>query len=188
VSALANPQVGDFINRNFVSTYVKVGTFALVNGQKQGGNVATYFCLPDGSMLHAIAGPVDANLFLYESRWIVNVHQLASLEGHDNPARFKQIIRDAHADRLDRDHGIARGPVNRLGETFPEGDGSFASKGPLTRAKKAMLDRYHHHGDNRARVHLLAALFPMEKLSEVYQYVFENILKEKVSALPVVEK
>ena len=56
MNALARPEVGDYLNRHFVSTYVKVGTFALVNGQKQGGNVATYFCLPDGSVLHAIAG------------------------------------------------------------------------------------------------------------------------------------
>ena len=48
--------------------------------------------------------------------------------------------------------------------------------------------RRHHYLDNRARVHLLAALFPLEKVETVYQYVFESILKEKVSSLPVAEK
>ena len=54
MGALANDQVGDYLNRHFVSSFLKVGTFALVNGQKQGGNVATYFCLPDGRVLHAL--------------------------------------------------------------------------------------------------------------------------------------
>ena len=34
MSALADQRVGDFVNRHFVSTYVKVGTFQVVAGQK----------------------------------------------------------------------------------------------------------------------------------------------------------
>jgi hypothetical protein len=188
VSALANTQVGEFINRVFVSTYVKVGTFTLVNGQKQGGNVATYFCLADGTVLHAVAGPIDGNSFLYEARWIVNVHQRASLEGRDDPGRYRQIIWEAHADRLARDFGIPRKRVQALHDTTAEGDGGFTDKGPLSKAKMDMLWMNRNHWDNRAQVHLLAALFPCEKIEKVYQHVFERILKEKVSSLPVVEK
>lgn len=187
MSALANRQVGDYVNRHFVSTYVKVGTFQLVQGQKQGGNVATYFCLADGSVLHAIAGPVDANTFLYETRWIVAVHQRASLEGRDNPARFQQVVRDAHADRLQRDHRLARHTFQRLPEAGGEDDGRFAGEGPLTSAKKRIL--YHHRDlDPQGHVHVLLTLFTMEKVEAVYTYVFQSILNEKVSSLPVVEK
>ena len=53
--------MGDYLNRHFVSAFQKVATFQIVNGaQKQGGNVASYFCTPEGRVLHAIAGPVDA--------------------------------------------------------------------------------------------------------------------------------
>jgi len=45
---------------NFESTYQKVGTFRVVNGVKQGGNVASYFCLSDGTVVHAVAGPLNA--------------------------------------------------------------------------------------------------------------------------------
>ena len=48
--------------RNFQFTYsfvcsytimpMKAGTFKIVDGQKQGGNVAAYFCAPDGRVLH----------------------------------------------------------------------------------------------------------------------------------------
>lgn len=192
MSALANRQVGDFINKQFVSSYVKVGTFALVNGQKQGGNVASYFCLPDGTVLHAIAGPTDANTFLFEARWIVDVHNRAAFEGRDSPARYKKVVRDAHAERLQADYRISRGQINRLHElaaqATQEEAGRFAyPRDPVTSAKMQVLDGHQHIG-NAGRVHLLVALFPQEKVEDVYKYVFESILKERVSSLPVVEK
>ena len=46
----------------FVSSFQKVATFRIVaGGQKQGGNVASYFCAPDGRVLHIVAGPVDCS-------------------------------------------------------------------------------------------------------------------------------
>ena len=57
---MTSEEVGDYVGKNFVASYQKVGTFRIVNGQKQGGNVASYFCLPDGTVLHAVAGPLDA--------------------------------------------------------------------------------------------------------------------------------
>ena len=51
MNALANPQVGKYLNEYFVSSFQKVGTFRIVGGQKQGGNVASYFCAPDGRVL-----------------------------------------------------------------------------------------------------------------------------------------
>jgi hypothetical protein len=57
VGALNNPEVGKYVNEFFVSSYQKVATFKIVNGNKQGGNVAAYFCAPDGRVLHCVAGP-----------------------------------------------------------------------------------------------------------------------------------
>ena len=51
MNALANPEVGKYLNEYFASSYQKVATFKIVNGQKQGGNVAAYFCAPDGRVL-----------------------------------------------------------------------------------------------------------------------------------------
>jgi hypothetical protein len=188
VSALAHPQVGDFVNRHFVSTYVKVGTFTLVAGQKQGGNVASYFCLPDGRVLHAIAGPVNAGTFLREARWAVHIQQRASLEGRDDPTRYRQVVRQAHVERLARDCGLAPEYVNGL--VAGSGvDGGFAGQGPRSLARMEALLRHQHFNENgnQAHVHLLAAVFPLEKIADVYQYVFECILGEKISSLPVAE-
>ena len=71
MNALAKPEVGEFLNKNFVSSFQKVATFQIVNGQKQGGNVAAYFCAPDGRVLHCVAGPVDSGTMLREAQWVV---------------------------------------------------------------------------------------------------------------------
>src|SRR5258707_516154 len=61
-------KVAEFVNEHFIATYLKVGTFQIVNGQKQGGNVVSYFCLGDGAVLHAVPGSVNARTFLSEAR------------------------------------------------------------------------------------------------------------------------
>ena len=72
MNALASPEVGKYLNEYFVSSFQKVATFRIVGAQKQGGNVASYFCAPDGRVLHVVAGPVDAQSLLAEARWVVD--------------------------------------------------------------------------------------------------------------------
>jgi hypothetical protein len=112
VGALNNPEVGKYLNENFVSSFQKVATFRIVetpNGgpQKQGGNVASYFCAPDGRVLHAVAGPVDAKTMLREARWVVDTARSAIKESKGDGAKFKQLFRTAHADKLKRETGLA---------------------------------------------------------------------------------
>ena len=111
MGALANPEVGNFINDNFVSAFQKVATFRIVDGQKQGGNVASYFCAPDGRVLHVIAGPVDAATFLREARWVVDGVRTAMAEAKRSGLTFKAMFRRWHADRLRAEHGMQVQPV-----------------------------------------------------------------------------
>jgi hypothetical protein len=106
VNALANPEVGKFLNEHFVSAFQKVATFRIVNGQKQGGNVAAYFCAPDGRVLHVVAGPVDASTMLREAKWVVETTKKAIAEAKGDGAKFKALFRKAHAERLKNEHGI----------------------------------------------------------------------------------
>jgi hypothetical protein len=187
VSALANPQVGDLVNRHFVSTYVKVGTFNRIGDQKQGGNVATYFCRPDGGVVHLIAGPVHAQQFLVEARWAVNLHQRAAMEAR--PGRYAQVVADAHLERLERDHGLRRSLLKSWSSPpASEEVGGFAGTGPWSRARREVLDRHRLQLTPQGQVHLLLALFPQEKIGDVYRHVFESILNERVSSLPVGER
>ncbi len=107
MNALANPEVGKYFNEYFVSSFQKVATFRIVNGtQKQGGNVASYFCAPDGRVLHVVAGPVDAPTFLREAKWVVETTKKAMEESKGDGATFKGVFRKAHADRLRQEHGL----------------------------------------------------------------------------------
>ena len=111
MNALADPQVGKYLNEHFASAFQKVGTFRIVNGQKQGGNVASYFCAQDGRVLHVIAGPVDAQTLLREARWVVETVKSSLAETTKNGTSFKAQFRRAHAERLRSDHGLTVEPA-----------------------------------------------------------------------------
>lgn len=111
MNALANPEVGKFVNENFSSSFQKVATFKIVGGAKQGGNVATYFCAPDGRVLHAIAGPVDAATFLREAQWVVDTTRKAMKEAAGNGGKFKAYMRAAHAQKVKDEFGLVVEPV-----------------------------------------------------------------------------
>jgi len=111
VGALANKEVGKYVNEYFVSSFQKVATFRIVNKAKQGGNVATYFCAPDGRVLHVVAGPVDAATMLREAKWVVETAKTAIKESKGNGGTFKAIFRTAHARKLKEENGLVVEPV-----------------------------------------------------------------------------
>lgn len=106
MGALNDEKVGKYVNEYFVSSYQKVATFKIVNGQKQGGNVAAYFCAPDGRVLHCVAGPVNAQTFLREAKWVVETTKECMKAAKDDGAKFKSLFRKAHAEKLRQDFGI----------------------------------------------------------------------------------
>jgi hypothetical protein len=174
VNALANPNVGQYLNRHFVSAFQKVATFQINRGQKQGGNVAAYFCTPEGYVLHAVAGPVDADTFLREARWANETYQLARLDNL-TPAQLRTFFRRAHLDRLQREHGVQL-PEAQLPR--PQ------AVGP--KLLDQLLVRNQHVGlAPRGKVHLLLAVGPLPRLSQVYRIVFERILNERIETNPV---
>jgi hypothetical protein len=106
VNALASPEVGKYLNEYFVSSFQKVATFRIVGNQKQGGNVASYFCAPDGRVLHSVAGPVDAGTLLREAKWVVETTKKAMETAKGDGGAFKAYFRKAHAERLRAEHGL----------------------------------------------------------------------------------
>ena len=111
MGALASPEVGKFVNEHFCSSFQKVATFKIVGAAKQGGNVATYFCAPDGRVLHAVAGPVDAPTFLREAQWVVETTRKGMKESGRDGGKFKAYFRTAHAQKLRNEFGLAVEPV-----------------------------------------------------------------------------
>ncbi len=125
MNALTSPEVGKYIGEHFVSSFQKVATFRIVNGAKQGGNVAAYFCAPDGRVLHVIAGPVDAATLLGEAKWVVDSVRKAIEESKRTDRNFKAIFRTWHAERLRREHGFVVKPVTFDSPSDPDGPLTF---------------------------------------------------------------
>jgi hypothetical protein len=111
VNALADPKVGELINKYFVSSFQKVGTFRIVGKQKQGGNVAAYFCAPDGRVLHCVAGPVNSQQMLKEAQWVVDTVYAVMKEAKNDGTKFKTLWRKAHSDKLRTQYGVVVEPV-----------------------------------------------------------------------------
>jgi hypothetical protein len=180
VNALAKPAVGKYLNEHFVSSYQKVGTFKIVNKNKQGGNVASYFCTPDGLVLHAIAGPVNDATLLREARWVVETWKLAQIASADpRSAKFRTVFRKAHLERISLDTRI---DLKRL---------SLPPIGPPPGALKALLNDQGVRDlnlDNEGRIHLLLGFYPLVRLEAIYPLVFERLLNEKLSTLPVAQQ
>jgi hypothetical protein len=174
VNALNRSEVGQYLNRHFVSAFQKVATFRINGSTKQGGNVAAYFCTADGLVLHAVAGPVDAGKFLREARWANETYQLAQLD-NPGPAQLQAVFRRAHLERLRQEHGAE---LSDQQLPRPEAVG------------RRLLDQLfaqnaHLALTNQGKVHLLLTVAPLPPLGQVYQVVFGKILNEKISTDPV---
>ena len=167
MNALADARVARELNENFVCTYMKVGKFQIINGQKVGGNVASYFCLANGAVVHAIAGPVNADKLRTEAHWATDTRKSAQVAGTNldtgklDMTKFAFQVRKAHFER----YHAAMNNIWGDKTTIP-------IKMPL-------------FANQEAKTHWLLAKQPLDKLERIYPVVWRQILNEELSALPV---
>jgi hypothetical protein len=138
--------------------------------------VASYFCLSDGTVVHAVAGPLDANQFLREAKWAVEVRKLAMTEAGGDVSKYRATVRKAHLERLSAEQGVSV-PLNALPR--------IAAGQPPVPAEGALRTPAGRRTAGQGQVHVLLAYYPLPKLSQLYPIVFVDILKEKLSTLPV---
>ncbi len=220
MNALADKKVGEYVDKYFVAAFQRVGTFRIVGKQKQGGNVACYFCAPDGRVLHAVAGPVNAQQFLAEAKWVVETTEKAIADAKGDGGKFKVAMRIAHAEKLKREHGLAVEPITfdppekqDPNDALTYRDPTGQPLAPILRPApidgpdvtfRAKFDAMQESAKNapgaknvqdragrqwvlgtQGRVHVLMAAHSMAKIDKVYASVFEGILGERISTLPV---
>ena len=167
MNALGNDRVVEYVNEHFVSTYPKVGTFRVINGQKVGGNVASYFCLADGSVLHAVPGQVTADKFLNEARWAYEVRKAVLTkstklaEGTVDARKYRELMKQAHLERFNAEAGPRWGNKQSL---------------PLNMPRTV---------SPQAQAHWLLATRPMAEIDDIYPRVWTQILREELSLRPV---
>jgi hypothetical protein len=191
VSALAKGEVGKFINRHFVSSFQRVGTFRINQGRKQGGNVASYFCAPDGRVLHAIAGPVEAKALLEEARWVVEKTKDALERSKGDASKFKAIMRRHHAERLKDKYDVQVTAVVKdhalqdLTTASAYRDAKGRRLAPVLSLPPIEGEEKRQPQTNGAKVHRLLAAHAMLKIPDLYGAVFQGILGETVTTKPV---
>ena len=174
MNALANAKVGEFVGTHFVSAHKKVGTFQKNGATKTGGNVATYFCLPDESVIHVIPGPVNADAFLREAQWAVDVYESAVMEHPDDITSQKEYVKLAHAIRFLKEY---RGgmPAGRAGKATSL---NARVHGAMPKLKPGGVE-------SLGRAHWLLWSNPLPQLAAVYRAVWTEILNEQVTDVPV---
>lgn len=191
MNALADRKVGELINEYFVASFQRVGSFKIAGKQKQGGNVATYFCAPDGRVLGAIAGPVDAKTMLEETQWTIQQTREAIKASKGRAGRFKALLRKYHAERLREKYGARVTPILRdqamqnleTALAYRDGDGrKLAPVLPLPPIENKGEVR---QLSNLAKTHQLLAAHAGAKIESLYGAVFQGILNEKVTTKPV---
>jgi hypothetical protein len=191
VNALADRKVGELINKHFLASFQRVGSFKIEGKQKQGGNVATYFCAPDGRVLNAIAGLVDAKTMLEETEWTIQKTREAIKESKGNADKFSGLMRKYHAERLQDKYNARVTPILKdqtmqsleTALAYRDADGrKLAPVLPLPPIENAKEVR---KLSNLGKTHQLLAAHAGAKIEQIYGAVFEGILNEKVTTKPV---
>ncbi|MGO9463853.1 MAG: hypothetical protein ACLQIB_12520 [Isosphaeraceae bacterium] len=94
-----------------MSAHQQVGSFEVVNHAgvlaRNGGNVASYFCTPDGRVIHAVTGPVPGDELLAAARWAVDVS--SGGKALDDP----ELIGAAHREELQRSSRPVASPAQQ---------------------------------------------------------------------------
>ena len=138
-----------------------------VNGtiQKNGGNVASYFCTPSGRVIHAVIGPVSGDELLREAKWalarweeVKDLTPLTSQQRELSLAHQSELPAGVHNQQNAGPRGLNNSPL-------------AAMWGNMSRLM----------GTQPQKVHQLLAEKPLAPLEDVYVEVFERILGERVS-------
>lgn len=108
--------------KNFVATHQQIGRFEVVdnhgNLQKNGGNVASCFCTPDGKVIHAVLGPVNAETLLAEADWAMHAAKALTDDAQANGRALVELHREGAQAAAGR-NGAQVVKVHRFLETHP---------------------------------------------------------------------
>jgi hypothetical protein len=124
-------------------------------------------------VIHAIPGPVKADVFLREARWAVDVYESAVMEHKDDLEGQKEYLKYAHGMRYWREHRGGQFPRNKKGVI------------DTARVNGLMPKTMPRGGEPLAQAHWLLWSEPMPRLTAVYRTVWTDILNEEVTDLPV---
>ena len=186
------------MGENFIASYHQIGDFEVVkvNGklQKNGGNVASYFCTPEGRVIHVTAKPVNADQLLREATWAVTTYRQVQAQKPTTLLAQRQLVEQAHLSHFNYSNVDFYAKVkahfpraqqryeDKMLAVYNEGRRSSYSRksrykeSPLLLARRAAAKSL---GGDRAHQIMLAQ--PLAPFQEVYREVFEELTNERVT-------
>jgi hypothetical protein len=177
-----------------VATYQQVGDFEVVSNhgrlQKNGGNVASYFCTPDALVVHAIAQPVQPEKLLTAARFAVQAFEQAEYQSPQDIRGQRAVVERAHLEQL---HSQASTFEAHVKSKLTEAQRSYYEK--LKKLREASsYDRQDKRPDppmlvarrqaaqqlGGSRAHQIMVAQPLAPLADVFEEVFEKLTNERV--------
>jgi tetratricopeptide (TPR) repeat protein len=191
--------VGEFIGKHYVAAYQQAGDFTVVNVngriQRNGGNVASYFCTADGNVIHAVGKAVSADRLLYEARWALETYNRMTELAGNNPRRLRRLMAEAHLTELNTTRELFEAQVK---QQLPRARRHVANKGkktygravrekwrpqaaggesPIELARRLATDFL--QGD---RAHIILAANPFARFRQVKARLFKELANETYAA------
>ena len=174
----------------YVATFRKVGNFRVAlyqNGsgrgkpshlRKQGGNVVTYFCTPDGEVLHLLVGPTPPERIAEAARWAVDAHARVRREGGSEFARRAAVLSRLHREAARKRVGGEAPDVLFAAEAEVVDEERFAAAHRLLYAEEVLrvvrsVDEQASSTVQSWTPHLLLAQLPYVELELLQEPVFE---------------
>jgi len=214
--ALSDAEVGEYLNKQFVSAWKRVGTFQVIQKDgrtvaRAGGNIAIYFCTPDLDVVHAVAGPVGKDSLLSSAKWAVEAYRKALEQSKGDREALVTALRLAHETEAPQKRRCGL-EVLRTVEAPPQptpdkeksdrpappGIAVYRCVPAEDTAAKAevtpAIQRVEPQVRRRAallvgggrNLHGFLAQQGLPKLDEVYRHVFEGVLGQQVTDAPVI--
>jgi hypothetical protein len=193
---LLNDEVASIVNRNFICSATRIGPSRNIDGRNT-GSVATYFCLSNGAVLHAIPGPVSAEAFLREVNWLLETRKTAAEEYQKNPSRYAATFKKAHMERYfdsapDEITAPAVMPPMQPKIPFPRFPfppklplggfgGPLDPSPPMPEQPKKLPAKLPSEIDAQTKVHWLLARQPLAELKSIYRRVYSEFLRESMT-------
>ena len=173
--------VGQFVDKYFVAAWEQKGNFIVADNifrgynrrwggkmqdeNKQGGNVASYFCTPEGRVIHFVAGPVSAKKLLTEMQWAVLANAQAIQK---NPASLKKQTRTMRS--LHNRYSPERSHAGNHSSRYPASD----IRDTLARIEKELSRK------TRISAHRYLTYHPLPLLREIETAVFARYVDANV--------
>ena len=153
--------------------------------QKNGGNVASYFCTPDARVIHVTAKPISADQLLQEATWAVETYDEVLSTAPGNLLAQRKLVEQAHLGTLPGNHVAFLAQVKA---EMPQAQQDYYDKMQHDRPSRKRLEPALVVARRRAakqlggdRAHQIMAAQPLARFQEVYREVFEELTNERVT-------